>query len=339
MRVSTDELWARVDELIGAAPGARALTVHRLEPLAARRLRALGRDVPDEAAESERLGAAFALAAEAHLARARAAVEGPLLIVKGPEVAALYPDPATRVSRDVDLVVPDPGNAQRRLLAAGFAEAGSAEYYAEAAHLVPLAWPGLPVEVEVHGRPNWPPWLVAPSAEALLEGAVPSAVGVEGLLAPSPERHALVLAAHAWTHGPLTRLRDLLDVALVTARTNREEIEQLADDWGMGRLWRTTDAIATALFVGGPQPRPLRTWARNLSEARERTVLEQHVARWVGWHAALPRRLAVRATLDELRDDLTPERGETWGSKARRSGRAVRHAFVPRSKHERGAED
>jgi hypothetical protein len=256
--------------------------------------------------------------------------------VKGPELAALYPDPATRVSRDVDLVAPDPEAVQRQLHAAGFAEAGSADYYADAAHLVPLAWPGLPVEVEVHGRPNWPPWLVAPSAEVLLEGAVPSATGVDGLLAPSPERHALVLSAHAWTHGPLTRLRDLLDVALMTAEADRPEIDRLAEAWGMTRLWKTTDAIATSLFLGGLQPRPLRTWARNLSEARERTVLEQHVARWVGWHAALPRRRAVRATIDELRDDLTPERGESWGSKVRRSGRAMRNAFVPRSRHERG---
>ena len=338
MRVSNEVIWSSVDRLIGAAPDERALTVHRLEPLAARRLRALGREVPEPAAESERLGAAFALAAGAHLQRARAAVEGPLLVVKGPEVAALYPDPATRVSRDVDLVAPDPEDAQRRLLAAGFAEAGSADYYADAPHLLPLAWPGLPVEIEVHGRPNWPPWLAAPPAETLLEGAVPSATGVQGLLAPSPERHALVLAAHAWTHGPLTRVRDLLDVALMTAQADRDELERVAEAWGMTRLWRTTDAIAAALFLGGSPPRTLRTWARNLSEARERTVLEQHVARWVGWHAALPRSLAVRATLDELRDDLTPDRGETWGRKLRRSGRAVRNAFVRRSEHERGAD-
>ena len=336
MRVSNDRLWESVDRLIGTAPDERALTVHRLEPLAARRLRGLGHDVPEAAAESERLGAAFALAAAAHLTRARAAVEGPLLVVKGPELAALYPDPATRVSRDVDLVAPDPEALQQQLLAVGFAQAGSADYYADAAHLVPLAWPGLPVEVEVHGRPNWPPWLEAPSAEALLEGAVPSATGVDGLLAPAPERHALVLAAHAWTHGPLTRLRDLLDVALMTTEADRAEIERVAAAWGLTKLWRTTDAIAAALFLGGPAPRPLRTWARNLSEARERTVLEQHVGRWVGWHAALPRRQAARATVDELRDDLTPERGETWGSKVRRSGRAVRNAFVPRSRHERG---
>jgi len=47
------------------------------------------------------------------------------------------------------------------------------------------------------------------------------------------------------------------------------------------------------------------------------------------------RRLAARATLDELRDDLTPERVESWGRKLRRSARAVRNAFVRRSDHER----
>jgi hypothetical protein len=41
------------------------------------------------------------------------------------------------------------------------------------------------------------------------------------------------------------------------------------------------------------------------------------------------RRQALRASIDELRDELTLERGETWGSKVRRSGRAVRNAFVP----------
>ena len=134
-----------------------------------------------------------------------------------------------------------------------------------------------------------------------------------------------MLAAHAWTHGPLTRLRDLLDVTLMTAQADRDELERVAEAWGMTRLWRTTDAIAAALFLGGSPPRPLRTWARNLSEARERTVLEQHVARWVGWHAALPRSLAVRATIDELRDDLTPERGETLGA-ASSAARGVRCA-------------
>ena len=212
--------------------------------------------------------------------------------------------------------MPDPRAAQAALLAAGFVEAGDPELYARAPHELPLAWPGLPLEVEVHARPNWPPWLEAPPAAELLEGAVPSAAGVEGVLAPVPEKHLLVVAAHAWTHGPLQRLRDLLDVALLAAEADRAETGRLAQAWGLGRLWRTTAAVADALFLGEPTPRALRGWAKNLAEARERTVLEQHTARWRCWWDALPPGLAARATFDEVREDVTPEPGRDLGREA-----------------------
>jgi hypothetical protein len=285
----------------------------------------------------ERLGAAFALAGEAHLARARAAVDGPLLVIKGPELAPLYPEPALRISRDLDLVSPQPAAAQAALLAAGFVEAGDPELYGRAPHELPLAWPGLPVEVEVHARPNWPPWLEAPPPAELLDGAVPSASGIAGVLAPAPPKHLLIVVAHAWTHGPLQRLRDLLDVALLAAEADRAEAGRLADAWGIGKLWRTTAAVADALFLGEPPPRALRGWAKNLAEARERTVLEQHTARWRCWWDALPPGLAAKATFDELREDATPDPGETWGEKLRRSRRAARNAFVRRSEHDRRA--
>jgi Uncharacterised nucleotidyltransferase len=326
-------VWAGVDRLLARADR-RALVFHRLEPLAARRLRELGSEVPAELVEAERLGAAFALAGTAHLTRARAAVEGPLLLVKGPELAARYPDPALRISRDVDLVVPDPGAAQQALLRAGYVESGEPDLYARAPHLRPLAWPGLPVELEVHGRPNWPRWIEAPPAAALLEGAVPSATGVDGVLTPAPERHVLVVAAHAWTHGPLERARDLLDVALLMAEADAAETERLARAWGIEKLWRTTAALADALFLATPPPRPLRSWARNVAEVRERTVLEQHVARWRCWFDAFPARLALRATLDEIGEDLTPDAGETWEEKLHRSRRALRDAFVRKSAHD-----
>jgi hypothetical protein len=324
---------AGLDRLVERAD-AHALVFHRVEPLAAERLRRLGREVPGELAELERLGAAFALAATAHLARARAAIDGPLLLLKGPELAALYPEPSLRISRDLDLLVPDPRSAQAALLAAGFAEAGDPALYDRAPHLVPLAWPGLPVELEVHGRPNWLPWLAAPAGGELLDGAVPSASGVEGVLAPAPEKHLLVVAVHAWTHGPLQRLRDLLDVALLSGEADLAEADRLARVWGIERLWRATAAIADSLFLGEPPPRALRGWARNLAEARERTVLEQHSARWRCWFDALPPRLAVRAALDEVRQDVTPDTGETWSDKLRRTRRALRNAFVRRSRHD-----
>jgi Uncharacterised nucleotidyltransferase len=326
-------IWAGVDRLLDRADG-RALVVHRLEPLAASRLRRLGEPVPEELVEVERLGAAFALAATAHLTRARDAVGEPLLVLKGPELAALYPEPSLRISRDLDLVGPDPGAMQRALLAAGFVESGDAGPYARAPHLVPVAWPGLPVELEVHARPNWPPWVEPPAAAELFEGARPSAAGVEGVLVPAPEKHLLVVGVHAWTHGPLQRLRDLLDVILLAREADRAETDRLARAWGIPKLWRTTEAVARSLYLDEPPPRALRGWARNLAEARERTVLEQHTARWRGWWDAFPPALAARATLHELREDATPEPGETWGAKLNRSGRAVRNAFVRRSEHD-----
>jgi Uncharacterised nucleotidyltransferase len=329
-------IWAGVDRLVERADE-RALVLHRLEPLAASRLRRLGRDVPPSLVDVERLGAAFALAATAHLTRAREAVAGPLLLLKGPELAALYPEPSLRISRDLDLVAPDAEAAQAALLAAGFVESGDPRLYSRAPHLVPLAWPGLPLELEVHARPNWPRWAAAPTAAELLEGARPSAAGVEGVLAPAPEKHLLVVAVHAWTHGPLQRLRDLLDVALLAVRADRAETERLARAWGIPRLWRTTEAVARSLYFGEPAPRALRGWAKNLAEARERTVLEQHTARWRCWWDAFPPGTAARATLGELREDVTPDPGETWGSKMSRSRRAVRNAFVRRSEHDREA--
>ena len=330
----TQRIWAGLDALLARADES-ALVFHRLEPLAARRLRLLGSPVPEELVESERLGAAFSLAGTAHLARARRAVEGPLLLVKGPELGSRYPDPALRIARDLDLVVPDPGSAQEALLAAGYFESGDPELYARAPHLRPLAWPGLPMVLEVHRRPNWPPRLDAPSAAELLAGAVPSATGVDGLLAPAPERHVLVIAVHAWMHGPLARARDLLDVALLAGEADPEETERVARAWRIEKLWRTTQALADSLFLGAPPPRPLRSWAKNLTEVRERTVVEQHVGRWRGWFDAFPTSLAIRASLDEVGADLSPEPGETWGTKLTRSRRAVRNAFVRKSAHDR----
>lgn len=330
-------LWAGVDRLLERAGPGASLTLHRLEPLAARRLRTLGHEVPEELVESERLGAALALAASVHLQRARAAVDGPLLVMKGPELAARYPDASLRIYRDLDLLAPHADATQRALVAAGFAEVGDPLYYAAAPHLRPLAWPGLPMELEVHERPNWPRWLEPPSVAELLEDARPSVTGLDGVLAPAPERHALLVAAHAWMHGPLERARDLLDVGILAAEADRAELERVARAWGMEKLWRATLALAEGLFLGGRPSRAQRGWARNLAALSERTVLERHVARCVAWYTALPAGLAARAMLDEIRVDLTPDGDEGWRRKGRRSLRAARNALVPRSEHDRAS--
>jgi hypothetical protein len=118
---STRRIWAGVDGLLARADGP-ALVVHRLEPLAAHRLRFLGREVPEELVETER--------------------------------ASHCPDPALRISRDLDFVVPDPGSAQRALLAAGYLESGDPELYAQAPHRAPacVARPAGVVRKSMHDR-------------------------------------------------------------------------------------------------------------------------------------------------------------------------------------------
>ena len=79
--------------------------------------RATGRAVPEDFLEQERAAAVAAITAPLVLERVAAAYDRPAILVKGPEVAALYPDPALRSYWDVDLLVEDAEEAQRALLA------------------------------------------------------------------------------------------------------------------------------------------------------------------------------------------------------------------------------
>lgn len=79
------ELWVGVDRLIDRAPGLVDLQSHRVEPLAARRLRAQGRPVPPDLVAEERAAAVSMLVAPLLLERVREACGGPLLLFKGPD--------------------------------------------------------------------------------------------------------------------------------------------------------------------------------------------------------------------------------------------------------------
>jgi hypothetical protein len=160
----------------------------------------------------------------------------------------------------------------------------------------------------------------------ILEAAVPSLAGVEGISAPSRLHHALCLAAHAWAHVPLKTLRDLLDVAVVAEGERTEDLERLAAAWGLRRVWRTTREAIDALFYGASQPSALRIWARHLGAVRERTVFESHLQAALNPFWALPPRAALVESLAAIRTDLVPASGESWGVKLRRVPRAVRDA-------------
>src|SRR5712691_3463489 len=151
----TEHLWDRVDELVDRAQDITDLREHRLELLAARRWRALGRPVPTELVDEERLAAIMTLAAPPLLEKIRASLEGPIVLLKGPEVAARYPSPALRPYGDLDILVPDARAAHEALKRTGFEEVGDPALYVDLHHLRPLWLRPLPLLVEVHAAPKW----------------------------------------------------------------------------------------------------------------------------------------------------------------------------------------
>lgn len=326
-------LWSGVDRLVDRAT-LDGILVHKLGPLAAARRRAAGRPVERELIDEERAASFAMLSSSALLRRIREHSEGPLLLLKGPELALRYP-PGGRRFGDIDILAPDAQAVHRTLERSGFEqvpESGFQEEDGAHHHLIPLRWPVVPLLVEVHAFPNWPPQIERPRLEEIIAAAVPSATGVDGLSAPHPRHHALLLAAHAWRHEPLQTLRDLLDVAAMAFGEDAAELEGTADEWGLARIWRSTREAIDALFLGAPRPASLRVWARHLERVRERTVLESHLQGVLSPFWAFPPRMAVAEALAGIKASATPMRGEGWAPKLRRIPCAIKDAHLARSK-------
>ena len=284
--------------------------------------------------DEERVSAIFAMAAQIVLEKARSAIEGPLVVFKGPVLAGLYPDPVLRPFRDVDLLVRDADAAQAALLGAGFEPIGNEdEYYSTRHHLRPLRWPKLPLVVEVHRRPQWPTWSRPPSAEEIIGGAEPADVGVPGLLAPAPAHHALLVAAHSWSEVPLRRALDLVDVAALSNGLDRSALRELAREWDLQGVWDTTMTASDAVLFGARTPLSLRLWARDLRDVRDRSVIENHVRYVASSFWALPAPRAAGAAGRRLLRAMRPEAGETWREKLSRARLALRNASTRLSEH------
>ena len=326
-------MWERIDSLLEASPAPLdVLRVHRVELLEARRRRAAGLPLePDTLADEARV-AVNEMAVPGLLARVRAAYDGPLLLMKGPEVALDYGATGLRSFGDLDFLTDDAHAAQAALIEAGFQEVFEPGIYEGIHHLRPLWWPGLPLVIELHTEANWPKGIPGPSTEELLAAAVPSRLGVPGITTLPPEQHTLILAAHAWEHQPLGRLGNLLDVAVVLRRADEAEVDRLARRWGCRRMWRTTRNAIRAL-TGDRRSAATALWARHLYDVRERTVFEWHVKDLLAPVWGLPPRTAARAVRHELRMTLGPKSGETWRAKLGRTARAFRRAGVARSEH------
>jgi Uncharacterised nucleotidyltransferase len=325
----------RIEYLVDRVSSIDALKAHRLELAAARVWRSRGQVVPSDLRSHERAAALRGMLANPVLEKARRAYGGSLMLMKGPEVAAHYPVPTDRPFRDLDLLADDAPAAQRALITAGFVQIADSASYAEHQHLCPLLWPGMPLAVEIHHRPNQPAWLEQASAERLFRLGVPSATGVDGILAPDPAVHGVMLVAHAWTHEPLGRIGDLLDIAAVLGCGDRERASALAQEWGWDRMWHTTLAVMDALLSRRAPSVSLSVWARHISGLRERRVLETHIARFAAPACSLPPAEVPGALLHVLRDIVAPGNDEGWRTQARRSGLAIAHAFKKASDHER----
>jgi hypothetical protein len=328
-----DGLWQRVDALIDSARNDGDLRSHRLEVLAARRFRATGRIVPPEFMVHERLAAIAAITAPRVLERIGDAYPRSAIVLKGPEVAALYPAPGMRNYGDIDVLVEEPEAAQSALIEAGFEPVGDPSLYVGTQHMRPLRPPDLPLLVEIHSRP----WLSEQGpahVRELFDTARPSITGVDGMLTLQPSCHVLMLAVHSWSHEPLRGLRDMVEIAAMAEEADRREIERLARRWGVQELWRTTARVIDAIFSDTRPPLVLRTWARNLCTARERNVLEGHLQRWLSDFSAQPLRVAARRLPERLLADLRPDGEEGWKAKLDRTALALRHASHPRSDHD-----
>ena len=274
---------------------------HRLAGIAACKWRVQGRRLPPPILAEEHFASVAALAARVAMSRIVDTVDDPMMVLKGPEVASRYPDPAMRPYHDLDLLVEDSDAAHRALVGAGctvISERPSPH------HELPLAFGDLPVMIELHRAPKWPWWLTAPSTEELFASAIPSTWAGAGALAPSAEHHAVLLAAHSWAHGPLSRLRDLVDVEVMLAGADESTTRDVTERWGLEHIWAATRAAALTVLHGAPAPTTLRTWARNLPRVRRRSRTEDLIASWIAPFSALPPRRAARVSARATREML-----------------------------------
>lgn len=332
------DLWTNLDRIIGAAPDAGALRMHGLGPIAAWRMRERGEPVP---ADVDRLahGAAYAsVTAAPLLQKVIDILQEPVLVLKGPEVARLYPERTLRTYGDLDLLVADLPSAERKLLDAGFAELMPNRKLEGHHHDSPLGLGNLALMIELHRSPGWLRWLTPPSDAELLRVAVPSATGVDGAYALPPEPLALFLASHAWRHNPYLSIVHLVDIELIRRQTDPVAVMTLARRWGMDRVWTHLCAmIDWYIYQDGPVPGPVhRWWARHLHETREQTLLEYYLGSW-GRGLAAPTPLEqVETIAHDVRFSFT---AHSWQSRRQKLGRiahGARSLARPASRHLKG---
>lgn len=328
-------VWDAVDRVVDRESDLSWLRAQGLHLWAAQRWRVIGRPVPPGFLASERAAAMAVLAVRPLLVWVRSVVDGPVLLLKGPEVAARYPDPALRPFGDLDLLVPSADEVQRALLAAGCVEVAAGAPH----HRPALRCPGALLLVEIHDRPAWPRWTTA-RTDDLFASAEPSVLHVDGISTVPPGQQAVLLAAHSWNHEPFCRLVDLVDIAAMAGDLEPGALRELAERWGLGRVWLASIRAVEALRTGEPPAaRVDRLLGRHLWAARERTVIEWHLARWAAGLWAPSPSAALGSVVRSVAQDVRPTPGTSWGAQPARMLGALRSGFRPMSERQTPGRD
>jgi hypothetical protein len=114
--------------------------------------------------------------------------------------------------------------------------------------------------------------------------------------------------------------------------------DELARGHGIDRIWRATLGASDGLFGHDRRPWPMRTWARHLDRADERTVVDAHLARLLEPFVSRAPLQVPAALARALAQTLLPHRGEGWPEKLDRTRKALRSAQAPVSDHLRSLE-
>jgi hypothetical protein len=238
-------IWGATTRVIDRCPNVAALRYHGLAAIAAVHRRATSDEHLAEVDADLAQNAAAGLQGLEAVRAVREVVDGPLLLMKGLDVARLYPDPSLRRLRDVDMLVSDPDGTQWRLICAGFRETRGPGVEVDSRdrllhQLCPLQAPGLWIPVEIHRTPHWPFWCRPPSYEELIGDAEPSTVALDDVVTPRLEHHALIVLAHAWAGQPFEQFAQLLDVAVLLEKCDARDVV------GVARRWRLERALDVA---------------------------------------------------------------------------------------------
>jgi Uncharacterised nucleotidyltransferase len=200
----------------------------------------------EHAAARHRAQARTVLLAEHVLVGAAELTASRVVVMKGVEVAQLYPAVVDRPFRDVDLLVDDARGLWDRYVDRGYRSRPSRRADIDHHHLPALAAPAGRIGLEIHHRPNTPGWADIDPAW-VIETAEPSRTGIAGVWRPRDDVHAVLLALHAWKGG-FTRQRDLYDAVLLAA-SSEIPVERTAGQLGLGRCWAWTLRFAEALIL------------------------------------------------------------------------------------------